>query len=67
MMTDVIVVSSIGLSAAFFIAWLVRPSFRAWIEQPKHAFGERARTYDRAAVRPSTPANDHDAGNASAR
>jgi hypothetical protein len=67
MMTNVIVVSSIGFSAAFFIAWLIRPDFRSWIERPKHAFDERTRNYDRATVAPSAPSDDRNSGSASAQ
>lgn len=44
---DVAVIGALVLSAAFVIAWLTRADFRAWIEQPKHAFAERIRLHDR--------------------
>jgi len=48
MITDVIVLGSMGLGLAFTVAWWLRPDLRAWIEQPKYRFLERARRYDRS-------------------
>ena len=48
MITDVIVLSTIGLTGAFVAAWLVFPGLRAWIERPKHQFQEAVQRYDRA-------------------
>lgn len=45
-MTDVIVFSSIAFALLFFIAWLVRPELRAWIERPKYRFQANVQSYD---------------------
>ena len=47
-MTDLIVFSSILFVALFFIAWLVRPELRAWIEKPKYRFQANVQSYDQA-------------------
>ena len=47
MITDVIVLSSLGLAAAFCLGWLVWPGMRAWIERPKYHFQANVRRYDR--------------------
>ena len=46
MIADIVVVSSLGLTVAFVIGWLVSPVFRAWIERPKHHFQDAVRNYD---------------------
>jgi hypothetical protein len=46
--TGVIVVASIVFGVLFFLAWLVRPDVRAWIERPKYRFQENVRRYDEA-------------------
>ena len=51
MITGVIVFSAIGFAAAFFIAWLVRPDLRAWIERPKYKFQANVKNYDHARCR----------------
>jgi len=48
MITDAIVLSSIVLTGAFVVAWLVFPGLRAWIERPKHQFQDAVRRYDGA-------------------
>lgn len=48
MITDIVVLSSMVLTAAFIAAWLVSPALRAWIERPKHRFQNAVRQYDRA-------------------
>jgi len=45
-MTDLIVFSSIIFVAAFFLAWLLRPDLRAWIEKPKYGFQANVQSYD---------------------
>jgi hypothetical protein len=50
-MTDVIVFSSILFVALFFVAWLVRPDLRAWIEKPKYRFQANVQSYDQKAHR----------------
>ena len=46
MIFDAVVIGSIVMSAVFTVAWMLRPDFRAWIEQPKHVFAARLRQYD---------------------
>ena len=46
MITDIIVLASVGFAVAFLAAWLVSPGLRAWIERPKHRFHEAATEYD---------------------
>jgi hypothetical protein len=48
MITGVIVFSAIGFAAAFFVAWLMRPDLRAWIERPKYKFQANVKNYDHA-------------------
>ncbi len=45
-MTDAIVFSSIVFVLGFFVAWLVRPELRAWIEKPKYRFQANVQSYD---------------------
>lgn len=47
MITDIIVYLSVGLAAAFVVAWALRPDLREWIERPKHLFLENVRRYDK--------------------
>ena len=47
MMTNLIVLASIGLATAFVVAWIMRPAFRERIERPKHRFQDELRRYDR--------------------
>jgi len=46
MIFDAVVILSIVMSAAFTLAWLLRPDFRAWVEQPKHVFDAQLRQFD---------------------
>lgn len=46
MITDIIVILSLALTAAFVVGWFVSPSLRAWIERPKHHFQQALRQYD---------------------
>jgi hypothetical protein len=46
MISDIVVLASVVLAAAFIGAWIVSPGFRAWIEQPKHRFQDAVRQYD---------------------
>lgn len=46
MISTIIVVVSLSLAAAFFLAWLVKPGLRYRIEHPKYDFQERLRRYD---------------------
>ena len=48
MITDLIVLASVGFTMAFVIAWVASRELRAWIERPKHRFHARAREYDLA-------------------
>jgi hypothetical protein len=47
MITDVIVIASVAMAAAFAVARFVRPDLRDQIERPKHGFQDRVRQYDR--------------------
>lgn len=47
MITDLIVLASVAFAVAFFVAWLVSPRLRAWIERPKHRFHDAVQGYDR--------------------
>jgi hypothetical protein len=47
-MVDLIVFSSIVFVAVFFVAWIVRPDLRAWIEKPKYRFQANLRGFDQA-------------------
>ena len=49
MITDLIVFLSLGFTAAFVVAWVVRPDLRAWVERPKYLFLQNVRRYDRPA------------------
>jgi hypothetical protein len=46
--TDVVVLGSLALAAAFALAWLLRPALRRQIEAPKHGFAAHVRHYDAA-------------------
>ena len=46
MIADLIVYTAIALAAAFCLAWIAHPAWRARIERPKHRFQERLRRYD---------------------
>lgn len=47
MITAIIVGASLVLAAAFTLAWLLKPEFRAQVEAPKHLFQRQVRQYDR--------------------
>ena len=47
-MIDLIVFSSVGFVALFFVAWIARPDLRAWIEKPKYRFQANVQSYDQA-------------------
>ncbi len=47
-MVDAIVFSSVAFIALFFVAWVVRPNLRAWIEKPKYRFQANVQSYDQA-------------------
>lgn len=59
MITNVVVVLSVVLSAAFAVAWWVLPGFRAWLEQPKHRFQEHVQRYDRERSREAATRGRH--------
>ncbi len=48
MITAIIIAASLGLAAAFSLAWLLMPGLRRQIENPKHWFQEQAQRYDQA-------------------
>jgi hypothetical protein len=54
--TNIIVFAAIGFAAVFFVAWLIRPDLRAWIERPKYRFQANVQSYDHA--RHSGPKGD---------
>jgi hypothetical protein len=47
MIVDIIVFSSLLFGVAFFLAWLVSPRLRQWIEKPKYGFQANVQNYDR--------------------
>lgn len=49
MITDLIVYLSLGFTAVFVVAWLLRPDLRAWVERPKYLFLQNVRRYDHQA------------------
>ena len=59
MITGIIVFSAIAFAGAFFVAWLIRPDLRAWIERPKYRFQANVQSYDH--VRCSGPEGDKSA------
>ena len=61
MITDLIVVGTVGFAAAFVAAWWLRPSLRVWIERPKHQFHDAVRGYDRAQHRDGPAEGSHSA------
>lgn len=46
MITAMIIVFSVILAAAYFVAWLTKPDLRKQIEYPKHCFQDQLRQYD---------------------
>ena len=48
MISNLIVFSTLILGALFTLLYLLRPQFRARVEQPKYAFLEQLSMYDRA-------------------
>lgn len=46
MIGDLIVISSVVLAAAFWIAWLMRRDMREQVERPKHQFQDRVHQHD---------------------
>lgn len=60
MITGVIVFSAIGFAAAFFVAWLLRPDLRAWIERPKYKFQANVQSYDHARCSGPEEAKPHE-------
>jgi hypothetical protein len=43
---DVIVGLAVLFAVVFFVAWLLSPRLRAWVERPKYRFQANVRTYD---------------------
>ncbi len=58
-MADAIIIVSTLLSLAFFVAWLLLPNLRAWIERPKHRFQEELERYDRRRSRTADSSGSH--------
>ncbi|MDH4067201.1 MAG: hypothetical protein OEW19_22600 [Acidobacteriota bacterium] len=51
MITEVVVLASVVLAAAFFAAWVASPQLRAWVERPKYRFHDAVQGYDRSQQR----------------
>jgi len=50
---DVIVVAVLLFTVIFFIAWLVSPALRTWIERPKYRFLSNVEDYDHTLEEPT--------------
>ena len=48
MIENVVVFASVAFAALFFLAWLLRPELRKWVEQPKYGFQKNVQSYDQA-------------------
>jgi hypothetical protein len=47
MITNIIVIVSLVLAAAFVVAWCCSPALRRCVERPKYRFLDNVRQYDR--------------------
>jgi hypothetical protein len=47
MIATIIVTLSLVLAAIFTVAWIIKPSLRRQIEEPKYGFQEQVRQYNR--------------------
>jgi membrane protein implicated in regulation of membrane protease activity len=45
-MINIIVAIVTVIAAAFLLLWILRPSFRKWVEQPKYTMLENDRRFD---------------------
>lgn len=45
-MINIIVAIVTVIAAGFLLLWIVRPSFRKWVEQPKYTMLENDRRFD---------------------
>jgi len=57
MISAVIVLLTVILASGYTLLYLVRPSWRARIEQPKHYFHQQLQQYDNVSRNPSS---DHE-------
>ena len=48
---NLIVFSALAFALLFFIAWLLSPRLRAWIERPKYRFQANVQDYDQVLER----------------
>jgi hypothetical protein len=46
MIENLIVFSALAFAAVFFVAWLLNPRLRAWLERPKHRFQANVQDYE---------------------
>lgn len=46
-MINIIVAIVTVIAAGFLLLWIVRPSFRKWVEQPKYTMLENDRRFDK--------------------
>ena len=46
MIENLIVFSALAFALVFFVAWLLRPSLRTWLERPKYRFQANVQDYD---------------------
>lgn len=46
MIENLIVFSALGFAAIFFLAWLLSPRLRMWLEKPKHRFQADVQDYE---------------------
>ena len=44
-MINLIVAASTAIGAGFLLFWIVRPSFRVWMEMPKYTMLEQERRF----------------------
>jgi hypothetical protein len=58
MISNSIVISSILLAAAFWIAWLTRRDVRQQLERPKHEFQAHVQQYDQLCRNPGIGENE---------
>ena len=52
---DLIVGLATLFAVVFFVAWLISPRLRAWVERPKYRFQASVRSYDE--TQGATPAS----------
>jgi hypothetical protein len=45
-MINFIVIASTAIGAGFLVVWILRPSFRSWVERPKYAMLENEQRFN---------------------